>query len=226
MKNYLKRTNQRVVISNITPLVDCGRFPIKRTKEEWVIVTADIFGDGHDVLWANILSKPKKSKSWTRTPMTAYVNDHWAAEFKIEKEEDYLYSIEAGIDHFETLKATIRKRLEAGQSIQTDLQLAIQQLEQFKKRANGNHKQVINSYIKKIQTELKTKTPTTTCILEEALSKTVRLYPDTANATRFYHDCEFVVDREKARFSAWYEFFPRSAIPSSVAVGVISGILG
>ena len=40
----------RVVIENVAPAVDGGRFPIKRVAGETVVVEADCFADGHDTL--------------------------------------------------------------------------------------------------------------------------------------------------------------------------------
>ena len=47
----------RVVIENITPQVDCGRFPAKRAIGESVAVEADVFTDGHDAVAATLLDR-------------------------------------------------------------------------------------------------------------------------------------------------------------------------
>ena len=40
------------VIENLQPLIDGGRYPIKRVVGEDLVVEADIFKDGHDVVAA------------------------------------------------------------------------------------------------------------------------------------------------------------------------------
>ncbi len=74
---------RRVIIEGVSPEVDAGRFPAKRTVGDAVRVEADIFTDGHDAIAAVLLSRHEKSSSWTEHPMTALVNDRWFGEFRV-----------------------------------------------------------------------------------------------------------------------------------------------
>ena len=81
---------RRVVIENVQPQVDCGRFPIKRTIGDRVEVTADIFADGHDVLYAILRHRSASRPDWEEVPMEPLVNDRWQAEFRVNAEGRHL----------------------------------------------------------------------------------------------------------------------------------------
>src|SRR3954469_13486133 len=89
----------RVVIENVSPQIDCGRFPIKRVVGDSVAVEADIFGDGHDAIGAALLYRFGEGE-WLRSPMRPLVNDRWAAEFPIEEIGSYQYKVAGWIDRF------------------------------------------------------------------------------------------------------------------------------
>ncbi len=74
---------RRVVIEGITPAVDCGRFPAKRTVGDQVVVEADIFTDGHDAIAAVLLAHREGFDGWTEIPMHPLVNDRWTASFRV-----------------------------------------------------------------------------------------------------------------------------------------------
>ena len=87
---------QRVIIERVEPEIDAGRFPIKRTVGERVVVEADIFPDGHDVVSAVL---KVGDKEW---PMKPLVNDRWRGEFAVSELGLHSYTIEAWVNHFET----------------------------------------------------------------------------------------------------------------------------
>ena len=75
----LTNRQTRVIIENLTPEIDGGRFPIKRITGERVIVTADVFADGHDAVWANVLYRRPGANSWKEVSMKQKGNDRWEA---------------------------------------------------------------------------------------------------------------------------------------------------
>src|SRR4051794_16447662 len=93
---------QRVVIRGVEPEVECGRFAIKRVVGESVTVEADIFADGHDFLSAVVRYRPEDDPAWSEVPMDELGNDHWRAEFLVDKLGQYLYSVTAWVDPFKT----------------------------------------------------------------------------------------------------------------------------
>src|SRR6201998_25223 len=104
---------RRVVIEAITPAVDCGRFPAKRTVGDQVRVEADIFTDGHDAIAASLLAHREGSDEWTEIPMKPLVNDRWEASFRVGELGRYGYKVQGWVDHFETWTRDLLNRLKA-----------------------------------------------------------------------------------------------------------------
>src|SRR6186713_175839 len=90
---------QRVIVERLQPEIDGGRFPIKRTPGESVVVTADVFADGHDLLAGVVKYRALDvGRTWTEDPLTAIDNDSWMASFVVDTVGRYEYTIEAWID--------------------------------------------------------------------------------------------------------------------------------
>ena len=104
---------KRVVIEEVQPQVDCGRYPAKRVLGDALTVTAAVFGDGHDHVSGRLLYRHSSETDWRFTPLTPLTNDRWTVTFTVDKLGDWLYTIEGWIDHFDTWCADLRKRLAA-----------------------------------------------------------------------------------------------------------------
>ncbi len=104
---------KRVVIEGITPAVDCGRFPAKRTIGDQVRVEADIFTDGHDAIAASLLAHREGFEGWTEIPMHPLVNDRWTASFRVGELGRYGFKVQGWVDHFETWHRDLLKRIKA-----------------------------------------------------------------------------------------------------------------
>jgi starch synthase (maltosyl-transferring) len=116
----------RVVIEAVEPEVDGGRHPVKRTPGETVHVTADIFGDGHDVVRAvlryrEIDGAGKPAGDWHVTTMASEVNDHWHGMFVVGHVGWYEYVVDAWVDRFGTWRRDLQKKHEARQEVASDL---------------------------------------------------------------------------------------------------------
>ena len=101
---------QRVVIENVRPEIQGGRFPIKRTIGEHVEVTADIYADGHDILRAVLLHRPVSRRDWEEVPMQPLVNDRWQAKFIVSAEGIHLYTLKAWLDPFQSWSRDFSKK--------------------------------------------------------------------------------------------------------------------
>ena len=113
----LQEGRKRVAIESVSPEIDAGRFPAKRTLGEKVAVEADIFADGHDALACVIRYRHQSSSTSTEVPMVPLPNDRWRAEVVVTELGTYLFTIEAWIDRFETWSRQFAKRVEAGQDV-------------------------------------------------------------------------------------------------------------
>src|SRR5689334_10788683 len=134
---------RRVVIENVRPAIDGGRFPIKRTVGELVEVTADIFADGHDDLYAILRHRPAARPEWQEVPMEPRENDRWQATFPVEAEGRHLYTLQAWTDRFLSWSRDIVKKFEAGQNLSVDILIGAQLIESAAQRASRKDRGVL-----------------------------------------------------------------------------------
>jgi starch synthase (maltosyl-transferring) len=234
-KSFPKPENGRlrVIIEGVQPEIDAGRFPAKRIVGDRVTVEANIFGDGHDHVAARLLYRKAGAKGWQQKPMTPLGNDRWAAAFTVEEQGRYLFTLAAGIDHFDTWRGGFEKKLAAGQDISVELlngaalvdkavKRALEQKQKDAARLKEWAKVLAGAGPDKVGKKGKNSprqapgaaasdaTLAVAVALSAELAKVMARYPDVALETRYARELSIVVDREKARFSTWYELFPRS----------------
>lgn len=205
----MEEGRRRVVIEGVKPEIDCGRFPIKRTVGEKVVVEADIFTDGHDAISAVLLYRGEKDNSWVELSMEPLVNDRWQAEFTVTELGEYRYSLRAWVDHFKSWQRDLAKKVNARQEVSIDLLVGAQLVEDAGKRASGANATLLAKFADSLRQ------PSNSFVgIERALSRELATlmakYPDKKFATRYGRELSVTVDRERARFSSWYELFPRS----------------
>jgi starch synthase (maltosyl-transferring) len=200
---------RRVVIEGISPAVDGGRFPAKRTVGDQVRVEADIFTDGHDAIAALLRAHREDSDEWLEIPMRALVNDRWEAGFRVTELGRYGFKVEAWVDHFETWRRDLLKRIQAETDAVVDYKIGAELVAAAAGRAAGADAAWLGERAKVLQdgTEAKLmRTHATDPMLHELALR----YPDRRFASESDREYTVVVDPERARFSSWYEFFPRS----------------
>ena len=108
------RPDARILIEDVWPEIDAGRYPIKRVVGDEVAVWADIFRDGHDKIRA-VLKYGFEGGDWRETPFSFFDNDRWTAGFRPDRVGRWRYTVEAWTDHFESWRADLVKKQEAGQ---------------------------------------------------------------------------------------------------------------
>jgi starch synthase (maltosyl-transferring) len=203
--------SRRVVVEGITPQVDGGQFPIKRTPGEDVIVEADVFADGHDTLAAVVLWRPQGQDRWNETTMEALGNDRWRARFRITEMTAYEYAVEGWIDQFESWRLTLSKKVGAGQDVSSELLEGGGLIRAAAARARGNDRKRLTEHAAALEDTSTDAATRVAGALAEDLKALMARYDDRSRATRGDRPFLVMVERERARFGAWYEMFPRSA---------------
>ncbi len=202
----------RVVIEAVEPQVDCGRFPIKRVAGEPVRVAADIHADGHDAIAAVIQYRRAGAEQWSEVSMTAIENDRWQGTFLVDALGRYEYSIEAWIDRFTSWRRELAKKVGAAQDVSSELLegAAIIQgaLARIQPRDDGRRLRDAHEVLSNAREAAGVRIA---AAMSEELASVMAAHPDRGQATRLARAFEVVVERERARFGAWYEMFPRSA---------------
>ena len=206
-----KRTEgrRRVIIESITPQVDCGRFPAKRTVGDQVRVEADIFTDGHDAISASLLAHREGSEEWTEIPMKPLVNDRWEAAFRVGELGRYAFKVQAWVDHFETWRRDLLKRIKAESDTSVDYLIGADLVTEAAGRAAGGDAIWLSERAAVLRAG-KQPSQLRTHATDPKLHELVMRYPDKRFAAESSPELAIVVDPERARFSSWYEFFPRS----------------
>jgi len=202
----------RVWIENIRPQVNGGRFPVKRTVGEKVTVKADIFADGHDALCAALLYRSHSKETWRETPMVFRENDVWTAEFTIETLEPYYYTVEAWLDPFVTWRNCLSKKFGAKQDVGSDLQEGAEIISGAAARAVEPDREWLMQIAMLLQKDTPQEKRVARALGDEVFALVSR-FPDRTKATRYNPVLKVMVERELARFGAWYEMFPRSCSP-------------
>jgi starch synthase (maltosyl-transferring) len=201
---------RRAVIEGITPIVDGGRFPAKRTLGDDVIVEADIFADGHDALSALLCYRRAGGQRWREVPMETLPNDRWRARFVASELGRYEFTILGWVDAFKTWRRDLVKRIDAGQDATVDYLIGADLIDAAGKRAGGQDSAWLFEAAGRLRnTTLVSELRATA--LDETLNGLMTKHPDRSHATEYERTLEIVIDPVRARFSSWYEFFPRSA---------------
>ncbi|MEO6058021.1 MAG: alpha-1,4-glucan--maltose-1-phosphate maltosyltransferase, partial [Gemmatimonadales bacterium] len=213
--------HRRVVIEGVTPEIDGGRFPVKRVVGESVVVEADVFADGHDVVVAMLRWRRAEDAEWTETVMEPLGNDRWRAAFPVTELGRYQYSAEGWVDRFLTWSRDLSKRIAAGQDVTVELTIGAELVTDAAGRASGTDRRQLREWAKTLGGS-KPIAARTELALEPELLAVVHRYPDRQAATRYPLELGVWVDRERARYSTWYEFFPRSTSPEQDCHGTLA----
>ncbi len=190
-------------IEDVYPLIDGGRFPVKRIAGERVEVWADIYRDGHDVISAALVWRRERDREWRREPMTHHSNDRWAGSFVPPEPGRYVYAIEAWTDEFATWRHALELKHKAGADVTLD---AIEGAAMLTK-ARGARQEAAAVIIRQCEDYLQTGNiaPLLSPQLKDAMAES-QSRPDLTRSPLF----PLVADRPKARYSTWYEMIPRS----------------
>ena len=216
---------KRVVIEHIQPQVDGGHTPARRFLGDQVTVSAAVFSDGHDHVLAQLLYKHRGDLDWHSVSMTALPNDLWSANFTVDKIGPWTFAIQAWVDHFDTWRADLRKRLEAQpepdssdpakrdlppQNIPLALATGAAHFDQMALGALSDDAQQLKNIAASLRALAGKKLTLYEYPLTPQEEELAARYPNLSFASVAEKELYIWVDRERARFSSWYEIFPRS----------------
>src|SRR3984957_13675452 len=204
-----ERRLSHIVIEDVTPSVDCGRYPAKRIVGESCVVEADIFRDGHQVLRAAVKWRRKQDEVFDEAPMASLDNDRWRGEFIPTDNARYVFTIEAWTDLYASWLGDFTKKVKAARPVASDILEGIALVEKMLSSARGTDRELIERVLARLR---KTTDGATALaiISDDAISTVAERVGERFGLTRFEPNLELVVDREKARYGSWYEMFVRS----------------
>jgi starch synthase (maltosyl-transferring) len=205
---------RRVVIEDLSPSVDGGRFPIKRTVGDELEVQVDAFADGHDAIRVVLRWRPSDAQQWHETEMEPLGNDRWRGAMALERAGRYEYTVASWVDHFLTWRRDLAKRVEGGQEdLGVDMAIGAELIGQAAARAAAagaaeDARRLANQHAS----------------LEE-LAVLADRHPDRDHQTIHERQMAVVVDPLRGRYSTWYEMFPRSASPDPARHGTFRDVI-
>jgi starch synthase (maltosyl-transferring) len=203
------RIRRAFLIENVQPSVDDGRHDVKREVGDHLEVSADVLRDGHAVLAAAIRYRLETEPDWRTARLAFWDNDRWRGSFALEAVGRYLFTIEAWTDHFGSWVEEMRRRIAGGQRDLTSELIEGRELVRRAASAGGEDGALLRRVLAEFDTA-PTMEGRLQLILEERIREAMARAQGRPDLT--CHDREYgvVVDRERARFAAWYELFPRS----------------
>ena len=199
----------RVVIEGVTPQVDCGRYPVKRVLGEPVVVQADVFADGHDVLACLLRYRHEADPAWSETRMTPLGNDRWQASFVVSRLGTYRYTIVGWVDHLLTWRHDLARRIDAD-DIRVAAQIGSRLIGEAADRAGSEDRARLRAWAQRLAAAQEP-AQIKEIAADAAMAELAGRHADHGLATRFERELAVTVDRARARYSTWYEMFPRSA---------------
>src|SRR5258708_5863279 len=202
---------RRVVVEALQPEIDGGKYPVKRTVGERVVVAADIHADGHDVLSAVVLYRPEQENAWREAVMRPLLNDRWQGQFSVETLGSYIYTVQAWVDAFQSWSRDTVKKFEAGQDISGAALLGARLAQSAASRAAKTDSQKLSQFSAALGSLSNTGGEAVAALARNTeLAELMGRYADRSRATIYDKKLAVTIDREKARYSTCYEVFPRS----------------
>ena len=201
-----------IAIECVSPMLDDGRFAVKRILGDSFEVSADVFSDGHDVLGARVRYRAPDDSAWRTAAMAFdYGADRWTGGFPLDRIGAWMYTVEAWTDHFGTWRSDLQKKLDSGQELGVELVEGAALVDAAARRTRFGE---ARTALKRWATLLRDPATDWQLRAREALDLSLLalmeqyLMPD--DLSRYDRTLRVWVDRDRARFAAWYEMFPRS----------------
>jgi starch synthase (maltosyl-transferring) len=209
MKPLPERVPSRVVIEGVEPEIDAGRFAVKRTVGEGITIAADVFTDGHDALAAVVRHRPA-GEAWTEVVMVQQGNDRWTASFALTAPGWHEYTVQAWLDWFATWRRDLGKKADAGLDVTSELLEIAELIRRTAAWAGGADGAWLRGQADALDREDAGQDGRVRAVLDPALAAVMARHADRSLGHRYERTLRIWVDHPRARFSTWYELFPRS----------------
>ena len=145
----------RIIIENVHPEINSGRFPVKRVEGEELTVSCDLFADGHDVVNGRLLFRKVSSKKWQETPLESIGNDRWKGSFQFPSAGHYEYTVEGWVDYALNWQHGIERKIRDNQHVNVELQDGVQYLVRILDIASQEDKDFLSNCIENFNSEEK-----------------------------------------------------------------------
>jgi starch synthase (maltosyl-transferring) len=214
---------RRIVIEDVHPELDCGRYAVKREVGDALEVWADIFKEGHDALSAAVRFRTERDEEWREVAMRYVDNDRWMGRVPLEENLRYHFTVVAWTDLFGSWRAELRKKYDAGQDVASELLEGERLVRASARRAPGGEGARLESYLGEMSDGPQSER--VAAAMDPGLLALMEAYPDRSDLTEYERVLPVQVDRVAARFAAWYELFPRSMADDAGRHGTFDDVI-
>ena len=194
-------------IEDVTPAVDGGRFAVKRVVGESIEVEADAFAHGHEGVACELRYRGPGDDAWSAIAMEPLGNDRWAARFTVDRIGPWQYEVACWVDELATWREAFARRVDP-----QDMRLAARSGAELVAASAGNASATARASLEGWAHALAEEQDAKRLMglaMDEALLELARRHAPRAGLARSITYPAWV-DRERARWGAWYECFPRS----------------
>lgn len=213
------RAFYKIAIPEVRPHLECGRFSVKRVVGDCLTVTADILKEGHDILAAEARYRPVGAPEWQSVPMKySYNEDEWSADVPLEQLGITEYTVAAWTDVFASWRQEVQRKVDAGRDVSSELLEGLQIIRNTASRSPAHVRDELTTYAEQIEAE-EGQAEQVRLALQSDLAAVISAHQARNDLTVYQPALTVMVDRERARFGSWYEFFPRSQ-------GTVPGVHG
>ncbi|MGH3665420.1 MAG: alpha-1,4-glucan--maltose-1-phosphate maltosyltransferase [Egibacteraceae bacterium] len=210
----------RVQVQQITPAVECGRYAAKAVVGDDVIVAADVFREGHDKVAGAVRFRGPDDTAWREAPLHLDVNDRYYGAFAVDRVGAWRYQVVGWTDHYASWLDGFIKNHAAGRTdLDWDCEEGARLLQRRKapKAARG----VLVETAEVLRGDASLSEKVAAASAPDLLALLDR-HHERLDPTFSKPELPLWVDREAARFSAWYEMFPRSEGATAARSGTLS----
>ncbi|SCF29265.1 alpha-1,4-glucan--maltose-1-phosphate maltosyltransferase [Micromonospora mirobrigensis] len=202
----------RFPIEDVSPSVACGRYPAKAVVGEVVPVSARAYREGHDALGCNVVWRGPDGaeRPFTRMRAGEPGQDTWHATIRPDAVGDWVFTVEAFGDPYLTWQNAVTKKIAAGQGpaeLANDLAEGVRVLTaavELVPAGDTDRVRAAAAALADATLDLHRRVAPALELADLLWDHPVRELVTTDAEHRLW------VDRPRALFSAWYEFFPRS----------------
>jgi starch synthase (maltosyl-transferring) len=206
------RSLPHIVITGITPVLDGGRYAVKRVVNDELGIGADIFKDGHDVLAARVCFRTLGDPRVHSVPMRySFERDRWEASVRLDRVGDWWFTVEAWVDRFATWRGELEKKVAAGLDVAPELLEGAELVRQAEPHARGDDHGRLAGFAASLGDPAADPASRVAGALSPDLQALMAVYSPPEGLTRGEREYAVRADPPDAAFAAWYEFFPRSA---------------
>jgi starch synthase (maltosyl-transferring) len=200
----------RILVTGVRPNVDGGKYAVKRIVGDVLRVSADVIKEGHDLHAAEVRLRQPGARTWRAVAMEyRYNEDEWRANVDLPEEGAFEYTVAVWTDGYASWLDELGRKVGAGRDVASEALEGIALVRAVAEKRKGK----ISASLSAAAERMAGAAPGPELVEiagRAALIAAMTEHQERGDLSTYAGWLPLVVDRERARFGAWYEMFPRS----------------